>query len=108
MNDAFAKQCNQNTGVLGMSHDCVDPARCKPFGTPRAIHLAPSFDHEQNTDQINRVAEHHFNGRAPRTVTEQRRPEMARVAGQRKVETEYACQQIDGEREAVHLRIERR
>jgi hypothetical protein len=90
--------------VLGVPHQAVQAVGCQSLLLARLVEFAPAPDEQADTNEQQPVTEQHRDQHARLAQAEQRGPEVGIEIGP--VQPEKSRQQVNAERETIHLRIQ--
>src|SRR5487761_274931 len=95
----------KDAGILRMPDDAVDTIGDQ--ATTGEIDPYPPSDDQDQTGENERKTDRHLHLVPVVPVTEQRRPQMAAAVDHRNLDLKNAGQDVDRERKAIHLAIQR-
>src|SRR5260370_37654469 len=104
MHTTFAKERQENAGVLWMAHKSVGTASGNAPFCVRSIYLMPAGDQQHNSKDDNSVPDGHRGWHRPSAAC-QINPEIAVPNDARNIQIEDAGEQVDRDGKSIHLGI---
>src|SRR6266852_4755602 len=104
MHHTFAKEREEDAGVLWMAHQGVRTSAGNLSFFVRSIYLTPAGDQQHNSEDDYSVADGHRSSHRP-PAARQINPEIAIPKVARNIQIEDAGEQVDRDGKSIHLGI---